>query len=417
MPDGWGIPTDRSSTAPGTRWHPARARVRRRPGPPHAGRAAAAPTRRETHEERISEETEGTTTAEEAASPSIWDLLTKNPRYGLLWLGQTLSRLGNYVYGTAIGVLAYQVTGSGSAVAVVVGAFSVVQLVLILLGGVVADRLPRRLIIGGTDLAACLLVGGIGLWAAMGSPELWALVVVSALLGVLAALHLPAYRAIAHEVVDDADLPASAALSALVNPMTVVAGPALGAALMAFGGVAMCLLADAVSFGVAVLLLLPALRGRPVERPAHPAQRAAGMAGIITDVRAGPIVIRERPVLRTTIVAAAVAVACVDAPVGVLLPVLVADAGWSDWVVGATGAAIGLGTAAGAPLLLRLPDRHAARAHGWAMTVAGLPLLVGVLMSALTGWLVAAVCYGGLVAVRYIRQTLISSPAPGTRSV
>lgn len=343
----------------------------------------------------------------------IWTLLTGNPGFTLLWLGQTLSRLGNYVYAAAIGVLTYQVTGSGTAVATVAGTFSVVQLVLIVLGGVAADRLPRRLLIGGTDLMACLLVGGVGLWAASGRPALWGLVAASGLLGVFAALHLPAYRAIAQEVVDEAELPASAALSALVNPVTVVVGPALGAALMAWGGAALCLLADAASFGVAVVLLLPALRGRPLRRTER---RSAGLTGVLTDVRAGLAVIRERPVLRTTIVAAAVAVACVDAPVAVLLPVLMGREHWPDWAVGATSAAIGLGTAAAAPLLIRLPERHAARAHGWALAAAGLPLLVGVLTSALAGWLAAAVVYGVLAAVRYIRQTLIQQAGPRDRT-
>lgn len=77
----------------------------------------------------------------DARSSGIWALLTSNPRFALLWLGQTLSRLGNYVYAAGIGVLAYQVSGSGAGVALTLGAFSVVQLVFVFLARVWAESL------------------------------------------------------------------------------------------------------------------------------------------------------------------------------------------------------------------------------------------------------------------------------------
>lgn len=339
---------------------------------------------------------------------SVRALLAENSGFTSLWFGQTLSRLGNYVYAAAISVLAYQVSGSGSGVALVLGAFSVVQLALILLGGVVADRLPRRLVIGATDLLAVLVVGGLGVWVAYGRPSLWALVGTSGLLGALAALHLPAYRAVVPEVVSERDLPAASALSALVNPMTIVVGPTIGAALMASSGTALCLLIDAGSFATAVLCLLPALR--PLETGPSTEDRPARRGSMISDVRAGLEIIRAVPVLCATISTGAVAVACVDAPLTVLLPLLAAREGWGAWMVGATAAAIGLGTAISAPLMVRIPDRLTARAHGWAMAAAGLPLLVGAFSS--TGWLVASAVYGVLGGARYIRQSLVQQRAP-----
>jgi MFS family permease len=345
----------------------------------------------------------------DASSSGIWVLLTGNPRFALLWLGQTLSRLGNYVYAAGIGVLAYQVSGSGAGVALTVGAFSVVQLVFVLLGGVVADRASRRLVLGSTDFLAFLLLAGLGAWTIAGRPPLWTLVSASGLLGILAGVHLPAYRAVVPEVVHEREIPAASALSALVNPTTIVVGPALGSALMLYGGASACLLADAGSFASAVLLLLPSLPGQPIVRTERAPLRPGNM---LADVRAGLATIRNSPTLRSTIGSGAVAVACVDAPLTVLLPVLVGQRQWGTWMVGATVAAIGLGTAVSAPFLVRVPAGNITRAHGWAMAAAGLPLLIGVVSMSLVGWLAAAVGYGVLSAARYIRQVLMQQTAP-----
>jgi MFS family permease len=345
----------------------------------------------------------------DASSSGIWVLLTSNPRFALLWLGQTLSRLGNYVYAAGIGVLAYQVSGSGAGVALTLGAFSVAQLVFVLLGGVVADRASRRMVLGSTDFLAFLLLAGLGAWTIAGRPPLWTLVSASGLLGILAAVHLPAYRAVVPEVVHEREIPAASALSALVNPITIVLGPALGSALMLYSGASACLLANAGSFALAVLLLLPSLPGRPSVRteraPLHP-------GGMLAGVRAGLATIRSSPTLRSAIGSGAVAVACVDAPLTVLLPVLVGQRQWGTWMVGATVAAIGLGTALSAPFLVRVPASNITRAHGWAMATAGLPLLIGVVSMSLVGWLAAAVGYGVLSAARYIRHVLMQQTVP-----
>jgi hypothetical protein len=211
------------------------------------------------------------------------------------------------------------------------------------------------------------------------------------------------------EVVHEREIPAASALSALVNPITIVVGPALGSALMLYSGASACLLANAGSFALAVLLLLPSLQGRPVVRaeraPLHP-------GGMLADVRAGLATIRNSPRLRSAIGSGAVAVACVDAPLAVLLPVLVGQRQWGTWMVGATAAAIGLGTALSAPFLVRVPARNIARTHGWAMAAAGLPLLIGVILMSPVGWLAAAVGYGVLSAARYIRQVLMQQTVP-----
>ncbi|MBC3839386.1 MFS transporter [Streptacidiphilus sp. 4-A2] len=103
--------------------------------------------------------------------------------FRILWLGMSTSLLGDGVLLVALAWQVYTLTGSPSGMSVVGVALAVPQLALVLLGGVVGDRLDRRSLLIGSDLVrgACLTV--LAVLAFTGDIRLWHLVVVAAVYG------------------------------------------------------------------------------------------------------------------------------------------------------------------------------------------------------------------------------------------
>ncbi|MDV9197924.1 MFS transporter, partial [Streptomyces sp. Wh19] len=114
----------------------------------------------------------------------------------LRWLGAyTASMIGDSVYYMALAWAAAR-TGGDTQTGVVLAVGSIPRAVLMLGGGVLADRIgPRRVVIG-SDAARCLVVLGLAAALLFTSPALWMLIAVALVFGVVDALFLPAVGAL-----------------------------------------------------------------------------------------------------------------------------------------------------------------------------------------------------------------------------
>src|SRR5688572_19495013 len=72
--------------------------------------------------------------------------------FRLLWAGQTTSALGNAVVPVALAFAVLDLTGSASDLGFVLAAHTLPLVAFLLVGGVWADRLPRQLVMVGSDL-------------------------------------------------------------------------------------------------------------------------------------------------------------------------------------------------------------------------------------------------------------------------
>ncbi|MGZ4439653.1 MAG: MFS transporter [Gaiellaceae bacterium] len=79
--------------------------------------------------------------------------------FRLLWGGQTVSFAGDTAFLVAIGWYVTTLTGSAGSLGLVLALQSAALLTTLLIGGVIADRYPRRRLMIGSDLARALLVG------------------------------------------------------------------------------------------------------------------------------------------------------------------------------------------------------------------------------------------------------------------
>ncbi len=146
-------------------------------------------------------------------------------------------------------------------------AAAVVPQVLVMLGGgVLADRLGRRPVMLVTDASRLAVQGTLAGALLLGSPPVWVFVLLSALLAVGEGFFNPALGGLRAEIAPPGLLPDANALLGVAQSASAVLGPALAGGLVALANPAVVIALDAGSYGISVLALAQ-LRVRPARPP------------------------------------------------------------------------------------------------------------------------------------------------------
>jgi MFS family permease len=172
-----------------------------------------------------------------------------------LLAGVAISQAGDWLYNVALLVFVYERTHSAGWVAAATFFRLVPYLFGSPLGGVIADTFDRRKVLVGSDLIRAGSMAMLALVAAVDGPVIIALLL-AALTTTAGTAYLPAFVATVPELVGEDDLAAANGASSLVENLSVVAGPALGAALLAIGTPALAFGLNALSFVGGALLAL-----------------------------------------------------------------------------------------------------------------------------------------------------------------
>ena len=177
----------------------------------------------------------------------------RHEAYRWLVLGRFAAFLGNAVAPIALAFAVLDLTGSAASLGLVVGARSLANVVLLLFGGVVADRLPRPLVLQGSSYAAALTQGVVAASVLAGFASVPLLVVLGVLNGATSALSMPASSALTPQTVPADEIrPANALLRIVING-ALVSGAAAGGTLVAVVGPGWGIAVDALTFLVAGL--------------------------------------------------------------------------------------------------------------------------------------------------------------------
>ncbi|KUM98061.1 hypothetical protein AQI95_41470 [Streptomyces yokosukanensis] len=201
--------------------------------------------------------------------------------FRLLWAAQSLSSAGDAVASVAVPFAVLEVGGSVSQVGMVLAVRALVRLVLVLVGGVWSDRLPRRLVALSTFVlgAAVQLLVAFLLWT--GHCRMWHLVLAAAVLGAGFAFSRPALTAMLRESVPASQIQPASSLNSLTRSIADVVGPAVGGLLLAYVGVPLAYLVDGLSFLLAAsLLVLYTTNVVPGQRQDFVADLRAGWAEV-----------------------------------------------------------------------------------------------------------------------------------------
>ena len=267
-------------------------------------------------------------------------------QFRLYFVGQATSYLGDGLLPVAVSFAVLDLTGSASDLGLVLAARMVPVVLFLLVGGVWADRLPRHLVMLGSDVGRGVVQAVLAVLLLTGTAQLWQLIVLQALYGVAEAFMRPAASGLLPTIVPGERLQqANGIMSATVNTAYIV-GPALAGVLVAAAGAGTAIAIDAATFAVSTASLA-ALRIPPS------AERAERLP-FWDDLRSGWREFRARTWLWATVAGASVYLLAVVAPLMVLGPV-VADrelGGAGAW--GAIAAAIGLGALTGSVAAVRI---------------------------------------------------------------
>ena len=176
----------------------------------------------------------------------------RHRNFRLFWFGQMISLTGSWMQIIGQTWLVLELTHSAWQLGLVGALQSLPVLLFSLVGGVFADRRPKRRVLLWTRAAA--MAQALLLWAliATGTVQLWHVYVLALLLGLMDCLGKPAGQAFVVELVGREDLPNAVALNSSLLNLTRIVGPGLGGIIIAASGVAMLFLLNALSFIAAI---------------------------------------------------------------------------------------------------------------------------------------------------------------------
>ncbi|MEL5956192.1 MFS transporter [Streptomyces sp. CLV115] len=204
--------------------------------------------------------------------------------FRLLFIGRTLSLVGDAVIPTALSLAVYLATGSTGALALVLGCAMVPKLLLLPLGGVVGDRFNARTVALTTDLVRCATQLFVGVELLGGSPALWQIALAEAVGGAAGAFAMPTASPLIRGTVAESGLLRANSLMAVVNSATRLGGPALAGLLILTAGPGWAFVLDGATFAVSAALL-SAVEVRHVPIPRR---------SLLTDLKEGWGEVRSR---------------------------------------------------------------------------------------------------------------------------
>lgn len=268
------------------------------------------------------------------------------------WLlaGGTATALGNAVAPLALAFAVLDLTGSVGDLGLVVGARSAATVVFVLFGGVVADRLPRHLVMVAASLLAAATQAVVAAAVLTGAATVPVLLVLALLNGGAAAFASPASAALLPQTVPPALRQQANAINRLGFNGAMIGGAALGGLLVALAGPGVGLAANAVTYAVAAgCFALVRVVGQPVSD-------SAGRR-VFSDLRDGWSEFSSRIWLWSAVIGFLVINASYAGAVLVLGPAVAEDTiGRGGW--GAVVAAQAAGMAVGTVIALHLRVRR-----------------------------------------------------------
>jgi len=301
--------------------------------------------------------------------------------FRLLFTGQAISLLGDGMAPVALAFAVLDATGSASDLGWVLAARSGAMVALLLVGGVIADRVSRRLVMVVSDLTRVAAQAATAALVLTGTAQLWELLVLQATFGAAMALFYPALTGLVPATVRPEALQQANALRAIATSGGQTVGPALGGLVVATAGPGWALVADALGFAVDAYFL--------VRLPAIAVARTAGRFG--RQLIEGWQAFTSRTWVWTVVVSASLG-NMLFAPVMILGPVVAKQhlGGAVGW--GIILAFFGIGSVAGGLLALRLRPAHPLRLGVLTVSLWSLPPL-----ALAAGWPLWPVVAAGLV--------------------
>src|SRR5437667_3282926 len=180
-------------------------------------------------------------------------LRERNFRY--LFAARTISFFGTNLAPIAVAFAVLGLGGSATQVGLAFAAWTLAQISTLLVGGVVADRLPRRLVMIGSDAANLCVRVTMGALLVSGHARIWELIALQAAGGAAVAFYSPASTGLVPETVPERLLQQANSFMSIARYAAFPLGAAVGGTLVATIGAGYALLLDGATYGTSALLL------------------------------------------------------------------------------------------------------------------------------------------------------------------
>ena len=251
----------------------------------------------------------------------------KHRSFALLFTGQALSRLGDFIFNIALAWWVLQKTGSALAMSGVMIFGAVPMLIFLLAGGLIVDRVNRAWLLFLSDLGRGVIMILATWLVGINRLEIWMVYGGAVFFSIADAFFMPAYTALVPQLAPKEDWPSANSLTSLSSQLSRVLGPAIGGLLISLGGTALAFGLNAASYFISAALLVPVLlspeASTHLETPSE--QPAAPRGSWLSPLREGWQIVLDQPILWVTISVAAFGNILLAGPFSVGMPFLVKD--------------------------------------------------------------------------------------------
>jgi len=334
-----------------------------------------------------------------------WELTTfaslrQYHNFRLLWLGSVAEHGGQLIEMLGISWLLYDMTGSAFYLMLMGFVRAVPHLFLPPLGGVVADRMDRRLLLALTLAGMAALSLWLTILVYMGTVEVWHIMAISLGNGILISFNHPARNTLVPNVVRREHLMNAVALdTASVNGSRIVGPPVAGAMIMLFG---MSSVFGFRALGALIAMYTTFLLQVP---PTPPQARQLGWGQNFGE---GLAYIRQSPVVLTLIVLFAIPTISSMQNLNVA-PIFAKDIlQVGEFGLGLMQGALGLGSMAGTLGIASLGTDY--RHKGWLLFILGIALGGTIALFAVTPWFIPSLfVLGGIGAATTAYQAAVTT--------
>ncbi|MFD0999704.1 MFS transporter [Ohtaekwangia kribbensis] len=267
--------------------------------------------------------------------------------YRLYFAGQSVSLIGTWMQRTSVYWLIYEMTQSSFMLGVAVFAAQFPSFLFSIAGGVIADRYNRYHVLLLTQIASLIQAVLLTTLVLLDSYDVWHILTLSVLLGIINAFDVPARQALVYDMVDNKEhLPNAIALNSSMVHTARLIGPAIAGLVLQQYGAAICFLINGLSF-IAVLTSLLFMKLPPYKPREH-------TSNAITDLKEGFGYLKNTPSISMVMMMLA-CMSLVALPYITLLPIYAKEIfNGEASVFGYLNSFIGLGAVSGAFYLASL---------------------------------------------------------------
>jgi MFS family permease len=299
----------------------------------------------------------------------------RHRNYRLFFFGQTLSIIGNWVQQIAMAWLVYRLTESAWLLGVTGFAGQIAILLLAPFGGLWADRFDRHKLLLLTQALSAIPPVALALLGYTGMIEVWHVVVMALLAGIINAIDTPIRLTFTTGMVPREDLPSAIAMNALMQSLGRMIGPTVAGVLLAVSTEAFCFVVNALSkaviVGTVLMMVVAPQAAAAVSSPWQQLREGARYAWELIPVR------WLLPMVAT--------ISFMVTPYQTLMPIFAAEvygggAGMLGFLIGAAGCGGVIG-------MLALASRKDVRGLTRWVTFASFSAGIGVTVFALSPWL------------------------------